>query len=175
MKILIIGSGGREHALVWKIAQSPLEPEIYCAPGNPGTANHGINVPIDSKDLKGLLAFANKFAIDLTIVGPEQPLVDGIVDLFNVNGLIIFGPTKAAAEIEGSKAFAKDLMWTYGIPTAPGKIIRMRNEVDRLYANDYVSTKGFPIVLKADGLAAGKGVRVCKNRKEAVDFYQPHH
>ncbi|MDO9262960.1 MAG: phosphoribosylamine--glycine ligase, partial [Desulfosalsimonadaceae bacterium] len=121
MKILLIGSGGREHALAWKIAQSPKVKQIYCAPGNAGIAAIAKCVPIDAADVNGLAEFAEKEAVDLTVVGPETPLSNGIVDLFEKKGLRIFGPSKKAAEIEGSKTFAKKLMLKYNIPTAMGK------------------------------------------------------
>ena len=117
MKILVIGSGGREHALVWKIRQSPLVEKIFCAPGNAGIAGMAVCVPVDAMDLDGLLAFAASEKIDLTVVGPEQPLVQGIVDRFRARGLAVFGPAKAAAELEGSKVFAKQFMLKYGIPS----------------------------------------------------------
>jgi phosphoribosylamine--glycine ligase len=121
MKILVVGSGGREHALVWKLAQSDAVAKVFTAPGNPGTAIHGENVPIKADDIEGLKAFALKEGIDLTVVGPELPLTLGIVDAFNDAGLKIFGPTREAAELEGSKVFCKELMERYGIPTAEYK------------------------------------------------------
>ena len=161
MKILVVGSGGREHALVWKLAQSPLAEKIYCAPGNDGMKEAEL-VPIKADDLDGLLAFALKEKIDLTVVGPEVPLTLGIVDLFQENGLKIFGPTKRAAEIEGSKAFSKDLMAKYNIPTAAYGVF-----TEPEAAKEFAAKIGVPIVVKADGLAAGKGVLICENLAEA--------
>ena len=161
MKILVVGSGGREHALVWKLTQSPLAEKIYCAPGNDGMKEAEL-VPIKADDLDGLLAFALKEKIDLTVVGPEVPLTLGIVDLFQENGLKIFGPTKRAAEIEGSKAFSKDLMAKYNIPTAAYGVF-----TEPEAAKEFAAKIGVPIVVKADGLAAGKGVLICENLAEA--------
>lgn len=152
MKILVIGSGGREHALVWKIAQSPLVEKVYCAPGNPGIGTIAENVQIKVDDLAGLLAFARKEAIDLTVVGPELPLSLGVVDLFEEYGLKIFGARKNAAIIEASKAFSKDLMKKYHVPTAAYEVF---TEVEPAIA--FIDKVGVPIVVKADGLAAGKG------------------
>ncbi|GAB4301477.1 MAG: phosphoribosylamine--glycine ligase [Desulfuromonadia bacterium] len=162
MKILVIGSGGREHALVWKIAQSPLAEKVYCAPGNPGIGMIAENVPIPVDDLPSLCAFARENAIDLTVVGPELPLSLGIVDLFEEQGLLVFGPRRNAAIIEGSKAFSKDLMKKYGIPTAFYEVF---TEVEP--AIDFIRRQGAPIVVKADGLAAGKGVVVARTVEEA--------
>lgn len=161
MKILVVGSGGREHALVWKLAQSPLAEKIYCAPGNDGMKEAEL-VPIKADDLEGLLAFALKEKIDLTVVGPEVPLTLGIVDLFQEHGLKIFGPSKRAAEIEGSKAFSKDLMAKYGIPTAAYGVFTEPGA-----AKAFAAKIGVPIVVKADGLAAGKGVLICESLSEA--------
>ena len=165
MKVLVIGSGGREHTIAWKISQSSLLSDLYIAPGNPGTATVGENVPIEVSAIDELLAFAQQKGIDLTIVGPEQPLVDGIVDAFTNAGLKIFGPTAAAAELEGSKAFAKAFMERQSIPTA-----RHRTFSADAYdeARAYISSEGGPIVLKASGLAAGKGVLVCMSTAEAL-------
>ncbi|RMF48019.1 MAG: phosphoribosylamine--glycine ligase [Deltaproteobacteria bacterium] len=163
MKVLVIGGGGREHALVWKIAQSPLVDKIWCAPGNPGIAQLAECVDIAVDDLDGLLAFAQKTGIDLTVVGPELPLTLGIVDRFREAGLDIFGPTKAAAQLEGSKGFSKDLMARYNIPTAAYR--RFDNHAD---AVAYIREQGAPIVVKADGLAAGKGVIVAMDVETAV-------
>lgn len=163
MKILVIGGGGREHALVWKIAQSPLVEKIYCAPGNPGTATLAENLPIAVDQLDKLLAFAHETKIDLTVVGPEQPLSLGIVDLFEAHGLKTFGPSKEAALIEGSKAFSKDLMQKYNIPTAAYGVF-----TDLAAAEAFIDRTGAPIVVKADGLAAGKGVIIAHTREEAV-------
>jgi phosphoribosylamine--glycine ligase len=155
MKVLIIGSGGREHALAWKAAQSTDVTQVFVAPGNGGTAQEASveNVPIKADDLEGLLSFAREQAIDLTIVGPEDPLVNGIVDLFQAAGLYCFGPSAAAAQLEGSKAYAKDFMARHGIPTAAyGQF------TDVTEAVEFIRQHGAPIVIKADGLAAGKGV-----------------
>ncbi len=157
VKILIIGGGGREHALAWKIAQSPKVTELFCAPGNPGTAQVATNLDIPADDLDGLLQFALEQSIDLTVVGPEQPLVLGITDLFKEKGLKVFGPSKAAAQLEGSKEFSKNLMKKYNIPTARYEVFDNPQK-----AILYTTGKG-PQVVKADGLAAGKGVFVCDN------------
>ena len=164
MKVLVIGSGGREHALVWKIDQSPLVKKIYCAPGNPGIGELAENVNITASDLNGLLQFAKNENIDLTVVGPEDPLVDGIVDKFEKDGLKIFGPNKTAAQLEGSKAFSKNLMKKYNIPTAAYETFTVKNEALQ-YLNLY---ENFPVVLKASGLAAGKGVLICNNLDESL-------
>jgi len=163
MKVLVIGGGGREHALVWKIAESPLVDKIFCAPGNPGIAQQAECVALKVDDLEGLLAFAKKENIDLTVVGPELPLTLGIVDLFRKEGLAVFGPEQKAAQIEGSKNFSKSLMAKYGIPTAEFAAF---GDYDQ--AADYVRAKGAPIVVKADGLAAGKGVYVAQSVDEAI-------
>ncbi len=166
MKILIIGSGGREHALAWKISQSSRVTKIFCSPGNPGIAELAECLPMKATGLEGLLNFAKSEGIDLTVVGPEQPLAEGVVDVFEKNGLLIFGPTKRAAELEWSKAFAKEFMHRYGIPTAKHMVFA-GNEMTK--AVQYLATAELPIVLKADGLAAGKGVSVCFSREEAQD------
>ena len=163
MKVLVIGGGGREHALVWKISQSPKVTKIYAAPGNAGIADLAECAPIKADDISGLLAFAKAKAIDLTIVGPEGPLSMGIVDEFTKAGLRAFGPSKKAAEIEASKQFCKDLMKKYRIPTADYEVF-----TDRAAAEAYVRKKGAPIVVKADGLAAGKGVVVAESVDEAI-------
>ena len=163
MKILVVGGGGREHALVWKIAQSPKVTKIYCAPGNAGISGQATIVPIEASDLNGLLEFALKEKIDLTVVGPEDPLTRGIVDLFESKGLSIFGSNQKAAEIEGSKAFAKEMMKKYHLPTASYEIFE-----DRMEAVNYIRRQGAPIVVKADGLAVGKGVIVCTTVEEAI-------
>lgn len=164
MKVLIIGSGGREHALAWKIAQSPKVTKIYCAPGNAGISNLAECVPIEADDLVGLLKFALAKNIDLTIVGPEVPLVLGIVDLFQRHSLAIFGPSARAAAIEGSKSFAKELMVKYQIPTAKYNCFE-----ESQLAKSYIQANGAPCVIKADGLAAGKGVVVATNLEEAFE------
>jgi len=163
MKILVVGGGGREHALCWKIAQSPLVETLYCAPGNPGIAQLAECVHIAADDIDALLDFALAEKIDLTVVGPEVPLTMGIVDRFQAEGLEIFGPNKAAAQIEGSKGFSKDLMARHGIPTAAYEAFSDR---DRAVA--YIREQGAPIVVKADGLAAGKGVIVAMDEETAV-------
>lgn len=164
MNILIIGNGGREHALAWKAAQSPLADRVFVAPGNAGTALEPAlqNVNIAASDIPALLAFAQSEKIDLTIVGPEAPLVKGVVDAFRKAGLKIFGPSKAAAQLEGSKAFTKDFLARHQIPTA-----EYHNFTDVELALQYVHAKGAPIVIKADGLAAGKGVIVAMTLAEA--------
>ncbi|MFC1724517.1 phosphoribosylamine--glycine ligase [candidate division KSB1 bacterium] len=162
MNILVIGSGGREHSLVWKIAQSSLVSRIFTAPGNGGTKEISENVPVKADDIDGLLNFAVENKIDLTIVGPEVPLVLGIVEVFEKKGLKIFGPSKDAAMIEGSKVFSKMIMGKYGIPTADFEIFDDPND-----ALKYIKRKGVPLVIKADGLAAGKGSYVCKKEEEA--------
>jgi len=162
MKVLVIGSGGREHALVWKLAQSPLLSRLYCAPGNAGTSEQAENVPISADDIPSLQAFARENAIDFTVVGPELPLALGIVDKFRQQGLAIFGPTQQAADLETSKAFAKTIMAKYGIPTAPFQTFS-----DPQKAESYIDQHDMPLVVKADGLAAGKGVIVCKTRDSA--------
>jgi phosphoribosylamine--glycine ligase len=164
MNILIIGNGGREHALAWKAAQSPLADKVYVAPGNAGTALEPLleNVEISATDIAGLLAFAQSHDIGLTIVGPEAPLVIGVVDAFRAAGLKIFGPTQAAAQLEGSKAFTKDFLARHAIPSADYQNF---TEVEPALA--YLRSKGAPIVIKADGLAAGKGVIVAMTLAEA--------
>ena len=163
MKALVIGKSGREHALVWKLRQSPNVDQVFCAPGNAGTATDGVNVPIEVNDFPGLIRFAKKEAIALTVVGPEDPLAGGIVDAFQAEGLRIFGPTKAAAQIEASKVFAKKLMWDANVPTAEFRIFDHPDP-----ARTYVQTREYPVVVKADGLAAGKGVIVCGTGEEAL-------
>ncbi|MEI2433170.1 phosphoribosylamine--glycine ligase [Lysobacter yananisis] len=166
MKVLVIGSGGREHALAWKLAQSPRVDEVLVAPGNAGTAREGKcrNVAVAATDLDGLLKLAADEAVAVTVVGPEAPLVAGVVDRFRAAGRRIFGPTAAAAKLEGSKAFAKDFLARHGIPTA---YYAVHTDVDAALA--YVREKGAPIVVKADGLAAGKGVIVAMTLPEAED------
>lgn len=164
MKVLVIGKGGREHALVWKLAQSPKVEQVYCAPGNAGTALDGVNVPIDANDFDYLIRFAKKENIGLTVVGPEDPLANGIVDAFQVQGLRIFGPSKAAAQIEASKVFAKKLMRHADVPTAEFRVFDHPEP-----ARKYIETREYPVVVKADGLAAGKGVLVCSTTEEALD------
>lgn len=166
MRVLVIGSGGREHALAWKIAQSPLVKKVFCAPGNAGTANVAENIDIPSDNIDALLQFATVTGIGLTIVGPEQPLVKGLVDSFEESGLRVFGPSQRAAEIEGSKVFCKDLMKKYGIPTARYESFDSPDQVKLFTKEDE------PVVVKASGLAAGKGVILCSNAEEARSAVQ---
>lgn len=165
LKVLIIGAGGREHVLAWKIAQSPLAEKIFCAPGNAGIAKIAECVPIAVDDLSALLAFAKSESIGLTVVGPEVPLVEGLVDLFESEGLKVFGPCKKAARLEGSKIFSKECMRKFKIPTADFEIFE-----DYEKASAYVLKQDRPLVVKADGLAAGKGVVVAQSSIEAIDF-----
>ena len=168
MNVLVIGSGGREHALVWKISQSRRVKKVYCAPGNPGIAALAEPVNLKATDIDGLSRFALAHAIDLTVVGPEQPLASGLADAFEHHGLAVFGPSRRAAELEWSKAFAKDFMARHGIPTA-SHVTFTHDQHDR--ARAYLATCGLPVVVKADGLAAGKGVVVCGSRDEAASAY----
>jgi phosphoribosylamine--glycine ligase len=163
MKVLVVGSGGREHTLTWKIAQSRSVDKIYCAPGNGGMSGIAELVTIKAEDIVGLMKFAQEKGIDLTIVGPEVPLVAGIVDAFHEQGLRIFGPSQELANLEGSKVFAKTLMTELGVPTAAFKIFDNAQE-----AKAYIQKRGAPLVVKADGLCAGKGVIVCKTVDEAL-------
>jgi phosphoribosylamine--glycine ligase len=162
MRILIVGSGGREHALAWAISASPLVDRVYCAPGNAGIAEDAECVPIGAMDTAGIIAFCRKSAIDLVVVGPEAPLVAGLVDALEAAGIAAFGPSKAAAALEGSKGFMKDLCAREGIPTAA-----YRRFTDAAAAKTYIAAQGAPIVVKADGLAAGKGVVVAASLAEA--------
>src|SRR6516162_1846914 len=164
MKVLVIGKGGREHALVWKLAQSPRVEQVFCAPGNAGTAQDGVNIPIDINDFDYLIRFAKKENIGLTVVGPEDPLAGGIVDAFQAQGLRIFGPSKAAAQIESSKVFSKKLMRHADVPTAEFRIFDHPEP-----ARKYIDSREYAVVVKADGLAAGKGVIVCSTKEEALD------
>ena len=163
MKVLVIGSGAREHAIVWKLAGEVGVEEVVCAPGNAGIAQEAQCIDIGGEDLDGLLRFAQAESIDLTIVGPEAPLVAGIVDLFESEGLLIFGPGRGGAQLEGSKAFAKDFMNRHGIPTADAE--SFTNAPDAIA---YIRDNGAPIVIKADGLAAGKGVTVAETEAAAI-------
>ena len=163
MNVLVIGGGGREHALVWKISQSPLVEQIFCAPGNAGIAELAQCVDFKVDDIDGLLAFAQQQQIGLTVVGPELPLTLGLVDRFREAGLTVFGADKKAAQIEGSKSFSKDLMAKYGVPTAAYGTF-----TDAEQAKDFIRQQGTPIVVKADGLAAGKGVIVAQTEAEAI-------
>lgn len=164
MKVLIVGSGGREHAIAWAAKKSPKVDEIYCAPGNGGISEIATCVPIGAMEFDKLTAFAKENAIDFTIIGMDDPLVGGIVDAFETEGLKVFGPRKNAAIIEGSKAFSKDLMKKYHIPTAAYETFTSPEA-----AMEYLKTAKMPIVLKADGLALGKGVLICQNREEAME------
>ncbi|HTY38253.1 MAG TPA: phosphoribosylamine--glycine ligase [Bacteroidota bacterium] len=165
MNILVIGSGGREHAIVWKLRQSPNVQALYCAPGNAGIAQLARLVSLKPSDIQGLMRFVKENGVDLTVVGPEQPLVDGIVDEFERNGLRIFGPSKAAAMLEGSKAFAKSFMARHKIPTAK---FRSFSVTELQQAEAFVRELPVPVVVKADGLAAGKGVLICESHDAAV-------
>lgn len=162
MRVLVVGSGGREHALVWALSKSPVVDEIWCAPGNGGTAIHARSAGLGAGDLERLAEFAAERGVDLTIVGPEGPLVEGIRDLFDARGLSVVGPSRRAVALEGSKAFAKEFMARHGIPTAAFRIF---DDADR--AKGWVRSRG-PVVVKADGLAAGKGVIVCSTPEEAA-------
>ena len=164
MKVLIVGSGGREHAIAWKVAQSKKVDKIYCAPGNAGISEVAECVPIGAMDFDKLVAFAKEKEIDLTVIGMDDPLVGGIVDVFEKEGLRVFGPRKNAAILEGSKAFSKDLMKKYNIPTAAYETF-----TDPEKALEYLETAKMPIVLKADGLALGKGVLICQTLEEAKE------
>ncbi|MEX0854130.1 MAG: phosphoribosylamine--glycine ligase, partial [Bauldia sp.] len=163
MNILLIGSGGREHALAWKLARSPRLTRLYAAPGNPGIARHAEIVAVDPSDHDAVIAFCQARAVDMVVVGPEAPLVAGIVDDLTAGGIAAFGPGREAARLEGSKGYAKDLCAEAGIPTAA-----YRRFSDARAAGDYVRATGAPIVIKADGLAAGKGVTVAATVAEAI-------
>src|SRR5882762_7044383 len=162
MRVLVIGSGGREHALAWAIAASPLVDRLYCAPGNAGIAGEAECVALRPDDTAGTIAFCRHAAIDFVVVGPEAPLVGGLVDALEAAGIAAFGPSKAAAALEGSKAFMKDLCAREGIPTAAYRRFR-----EAAAAKAYIAEQGAPIVIKADGLAAGKGVTVAATVAEA--------
>ncbi len=163
MKVLVVGKGGREHALVWKLAQSPRAERVFCAPGNAGTAEDGVNVPVEATDFDGLARFAKKEQIGLVVVGPEDPLALGLVDFLQKAGVRVFGPSREAAQLEASKAFAKQLMRHADVPTAEFRICDHPDP-----ARSYVQTREYPVVVKADGLAAGKGVIVCSTNEEAL-------
>ncbi|MFX0561076.1 phosphoribosylamine--glycine ligase [Tepidibacillus infernus] len=163
MNILVVGQGGREHAIVKTLKKSPKVNQVYCAPGNGGIAQDAICLPIAENDFEKLIMAVREYKIDLTVVGPEQPLIEGIVDVFQEQGLPIIGPTKAAAQIEGSKSFAKQLMGKYRIPTGNYQVFYTSKE-----AIDYVKQQGVPVVIKADGIAAGKGVVVAHQLEEAI-------
>ena len=164
MKVLIVGSGGREHAIAWKVAQSPKVEKIYCAPGNAGIAEYAECVDIKAMEFEKLASFAKEHEIDLTVIGMDDPLVGGVVDVFEAQGLRVFGPRKNAAILEGSKAFSKDLMKKYHIPTAAYENFDCAED-----ALAYLETAKMPIVLKADGLALGKGVLICNTLEEAKE------
>ena len=164
MKVLVIGGGGREHAICWKLSKSPKVDELYCAPGNAGIAEVAKCVDIGVMDFEKMADFAKKEAFDLVVVGPDDPLAGGIVDVLEEKGLRVFGPRKNAAILEGSKAFSKDLMKKYNIPTAGYENFDSPEE-----AMKYLETSKYPIVLKADGLALGKGVLICNTKEEAMD------
>ncbi|MBD3412993.1 MAG: phosphoribosylamine--glycine ligase [Candidatus Aminicenantes bacterium] len=166
MKVLVVGSGGREHALAWKISQSKKVKKIFCAPGNAGTAKIAENKSIAANDIKGLKSFASKEKIDLTVVGPEEPLTLGIVDEFEEKGLKIFGPYKISAEIEGSKLFAKQFMKRHKIPTAEYRTAASADEARQIVRSGEIP---YPVVIKADGLAGGKGVMICRNEIKAEE------
>lgn len=163
MKLLVIGKGGREHALVWKLAQSPRVERVFCAPGNAGTALDGVNVPVEQHDIDGLIRLVKKEGIAFSVVGPEEPLAKGLVDHFQKAGLKIFGPNKLAAQIEASKVFAKKLMRDADVPTSEFRVFDHPDP-----ARHFVETREYPVVVKADGLAAGKGVMVCSTTQEAL-------
>ena len=166
MKVLVVGSGGREHAIIWKISQSPQLEKLYCAPGNAGTSQLANNIPISADDIDGLLDFVRSKGIDLTVVGPEAPLVDGIVDRFKENDCAVAGPSQAAALLEGSKVFSKDFMKRHSIPTAAYQTFDQMDLAESALKDNQFN---FPVVLKADGLAAGKGVFVCADLAESLD------
>jgi phosphoribosylamine--glycine ligase len=163
MRVLVVGGGGREHALVHSFAKSPLAERIFCAPGNAGTDAEADNIPISADDLPGLLDFASRENVDLTVIGPEAPLVIGLTDLFEEHGLAVFGPNRKAAQLEGSKVFAKEIMAAGGVATGA---YRRHTAADTALA-DVESREDYPLVVKADGLAAGKGVLICKDKAEA--------
>ena len=163
MRVLVIGGGGREHTIAWKLAQSPRLRRLYCAPGNAGTAGLAENVPIDIQDVRAVADWADENRIDLTVVGPEAPLAAGMVDVFRSRGLMVFGPTRDAARIESSKAWCKSLLQRHGIPTALSETFTSFED-----AAAYVASHELPVVIKADGLAAGKGVVVAQTHQEAI-------
>ena len=170
MKVLVVGNGGREHALAWKLGQSPRVDKVFVAPGNAGTAKDAENVDLAATDIPGLIEFAKNQSIDLTVIGPEAPLVAGLADAMDAEGLKVFGPSQAAAELEGSKVFCKNLLHTANIPTASYQTFRTGEDAER-YIKDRYTEPNEPVhvVVKADGLAAGKGVIVCDTRHEALE------
>lgn len=170
MKVLVTGNGGREHALAWKISQSPRVSDVFVAPGNAGTAADAVNVPIDSCDIEGLIKFAKSEKIGLTVVGPEAPLALGVVDAFEEEKLRVFGPSKAAAQLESSKAFCKNLLRQADVPTGDFQVFRDPDDAMRFIKGRFPGERDrCPVVVKADGLAAGKGVIVCKRRNDALE------
>ena len=169
MKVLVVGGGGREHAIAWKIAQSRRVDRVFVAPGNAGTAIDAENVDIPANDIEGLIKFAKSNSIDLTVVGPEIPLCDGITDAFGASGLRVFGPSKEAAQLEGSKVFCKNVLRTADVPTADFHEFRDAESAERFIKERYIdSPEDVPVVVKADGLAAGKGAIVCHTREDAL-------
>jgi len=167
MKVLVVGSGGREHALAWKLSQSNLVDRVFCAPGNAGTELDAENVEIASTDISGVVDFSKQNNVDLVVVGPEQPLCDGLVDALSLAGIRAFGPAKNAAELEGSKAFCKQVLKRANVPTADFNVFNTPEDAERFVSERYEETPDdVPLVVKADGLAAGKGVIVCSNRDE---------
>ena len=166
MRVVVIGTGGREHALAWKINQSESLTELFVLPGNPGTKAFANNVDVNPSNFDDVLSFCKEEEIDLVVIGPEQPLVDGLADMFRENNVAVFGPNKAAAVIEGNKAFSKDLMKKYDIPTAAYEVF---SKEDYEKAVTYLLKSNYPIVIKASGLAAGKGVAICQNYEEAIN------
>ena len=170
MKVLVVGNGGREHALAWKLGQSPRVDRVFVAPGNAGTAQDAENVDLAATDIPGLIQFAKEQSIDLTVIGPEAPLVAGLADAMDAEGLKVFGPSQAAAELEGSKVFCKNLLHTANIPTASYQTFRSGEDAERYIKDRYAEpNEPVPVVVKADGLAAGKGVIVCDTRNEALE------
>jgi phosphoribosylamine--glycine ligase len=165
MKVLVVGQGGREHTLVWKLAQSESVSQVFCAPGNAGTRLDGTNVDIGVSDIPRIVAFAKEEAIGLAVIGPEVPLVEGLADALRAEGIPVFGPSKAAAELEGSKSFAKQMMWKANVPTAKSETFN-NFEAAEAYVEEREEQ---PLVIKADGLAAGKGVLICDTKQEALD------
>jgi len=170
MNVLVVGNGGREHALAWKISQSPRADRVFVAPGNAGTATDAENVDIAVDDFEGLIEFAKKNDVGLTVVGPEAPLVDGLVDALEEAGLKAFGPKKAAAQLEGSKVFCKDILRQADVPTAEHQVFRTAEEAERYISDRFPEfNQDVPVVIKADGLAAGKGAIVCRSRTDAME------
>lgn len=166
LNVVVIGSGGREHSLAWKISQSESLQKLYCIPGNPGTSQISQNVELNTSDQESIIKFCNDALIDLVVIGPEQPLVDGLSDALRKSGFLVFGPDSSAAMIEASKTFAKEIMLNAGVPTAGYKEFSSHQFEA---ASDYIKTTAYPIVIKADGLAAGKGVIICNNIQDAGD------